>query len=219
MEVAGACGSPQGGTCLYCDSHRNFIERHTGYLNLASAAGFLGDLYQAVAFQDLNILLNVFEVALDNLGKLIERTRMTGPNCTQECKPLARQKIAGSLDAGKADLFARSLRDPPPSASCLEGLDNIIHYVVDGSDGKADGFHLIAFRNRACAGHEIPYELSHRGEGIRFLGCADVSMVPLWMIVVFEAESAFSPRTRRMRAGSEYHRGAERCAGPSRTIS
>src|SRR5271166_49770 len=45
------------------------FERHFGHLNLAAAARALGDFHQAMALQNANVFLNVFEIAVHHPGQ------------------------------------------------------------------------------------------------------------------------------------------------------
>ncbi len=87
------------------DPQRDLFKKYLWDFDLALTARFLGDSYQAVSLQNSNILLDVLEVALDHLRKLIKRARMTSSNRSHKRKPFARQEVSGGLDACEADFI------------------------------------------------------------------------------------------------------------------
>src|SRR5437773_8734076 len=63
--------APGAGVLSERDPQCNFCERHLRDLDVAVPAGLLGDPYESVAFQEPNVLLNVFKVTVDQLRKLV----------------------------------------------------------------------------------------------------------------------------------------------------
>ena len=53
------------------DPQRNLLKWHLRHFDLPFAAGLLGDPHEPVAFQNPDVLLNIFEVAAYHLSKLV----------------------------------------------------------------------------------------------------------------------------------------------------
>jgi hypothetical protein len=74
--------------------------------------------------------LDVLEVAVDHLRKLIERARTTGSNRPHKREPLARQEVSSSLDACEANFITRFFWNSATRSDSVKGFSEIIRYVV-----------------------------------------------------------------------------------------
>jgi len=112
------------------DPKSDLFEGNLRDLDPTLAARLLSDPYKAVSLENPDVFLNILEVTVHHLRKLVERAGMTGSNRPHKREPLARQEVSGGFDAREADFIARFFWNSATRSDGVKGLGEIVCYFA-----------------------------------------------------------------------------------------
>src|SRR2546422_356020 len=164
---------------LYRNSKRDLVEQRPWNLDFALPDGTTAaDPNQAVAFESPDVVLDVLQVATDDLGELIDGARMRDANGAEQGEPAGGQQIPCGGETGEIDSFAA--REGSTGFGSFVGFAEFLEPLGNRADPNRERFrHLKILHRSVNVGYEIRDQLVDIDELVSFFDTLNVAMMPL----------------------------------------